>query len=297
MLIREKLKIIEMSGAEKTVAEYILQTGGEIREMNAPALAAACETSSSTITRLVHRLGYETWKEFREDLLLEFRYLEMGFHDIDANEPFQSSDSSMVIASRLASLVQEAVAETKQMLEEELLNQAAEYLDQARNIYVFAQSSGYYQAQIFRMNMQTAGRNTDITGPQDEMLLKANLVNEKDTAILISYSGQSEQLQQCAQLLHKNHVPVILISGLGVSLISKLADIVIPVCSREDVHARIAPYATGASIQYVLDVLFSLIYAKNPNPIRKPFVYGASSSSGLFFGEDGFEMPAAEEIC
>ena len=61
----------EASSTEKGVIEYLLGNPEKVAEMGLRELAKATYVSSSTITRLCHKVGFSQYKDFQKSLIYE----------------------------------------------------------------------------------------------------------------------------------------------------------------------------------------------------------------------------------
>ena len=90
-------------------------------------------------------------------------------------------------------------------------------------------------------------------------------LNDKDCAIMISYSGNSESRVPTSLIpfLKERHIPIIGITSMGDNLIRQHADCTFNISSRENLYNKIASYATEESISVILDVLYSCYFAED----------------------------------
>lgn len=64
-------------------------------------------------------------------------------------------------------------------------------------------------------------------------------------------------------MLKKHKVPIILITNIGESSLSRMADCALRICTREKQYSKIATFTTDSSIAYLLDVMYSCMFALN----------------------------------
>ena len=109
--------------------------------------------------------------------------------------------------------------------------------------------------------MARIGKKTELCQLQGEIVWTAYMAERTSCAVVISYSGETPILIRAAQVLKKHKVPIILITNIGESSLSRMADCVLPICTREKQYSKIATFTTDSSIAYVLDVLYSCLFA------------------------------------
>ena len=95
----------------------------------------------------------------------------------------------------------------------------------------------------------------------------ACLADESHCAIIISYSGQTREMVEVAEIYHKRQIPFISITCMAENSISRLANATLYLSSREMLHIKIGDFASTTSLKYLFDILyagvFSYDYKKN----------------------------------
>lgn len=261
MLIREKLESYPFSNSEKLIIDYILKNKTAIKNMTTKDIANATYTSPSTLIRIAHKMKYKGWSELKNAFLQEEDYLETHFCNINANYPFDEKDSIMSIANKIAILKKETIEDTLSLITHDDLQNAIRIIRQSSYINVFAVSNNLLISQEFKHNMARIKKRVDICPIHGEQIHVANLADSSSCAIVISYSGETTELIKITQLLKSHHISVIAITNIGENSISKLADCILRITTREKLYSKIATYSTDEAIIYLLDVLYSCIYA------------------------------------
>ena len=263
MLIRERLEECDFSNSERAIVDFILEKKLAIRDMTTKEIAQGAFASSSTLVRIAHKMNFGGWNELKEAFLKEEEYLQSHFQELDANLPFERTDSIMTIAGKIASLRKEAIDDTRSLLTHDDLQKALLIMRKVSSISLYAVSNNLIFAQEFQHNMTRIGKRVDTCPTQGEVVYTAYMQENSSCAIIISYSGETPILIRAAQALKKHKVPIIVITNIGESSLSKLADCVLRICTREKQYSKIATFTTDSSIAYLLDVLYSCIFALN----------------------------------
>ena len=87
--------------------------------------------------------------------------------------------------------------------------------------------------------------------------------NEKKAAIVISYSGETNEIIRFVKVLKTKKTPIIAITSLGDNQLSDFADYTLHLDSREKIFSKMAPFASQISMEYILNIIFSCIYQKD----------------------------------
>ena len=263
MLIRERLERCEFSNSERVIIDYILKEKMNIKDMTTKDIANATYTSPSTLIRIAHKMKFKGWNELKEAYLKEEAYLETHFLDVDANFPFTNDDTIMSIASKLAILKKEAIDDTLSLVTHDDLQKAVQTIRKASSIYVFAVSNNGLITQEFAHNMSRIQKKVTICNLQGEFVYSAMNADSHSCAIIVSYSGETPILSRVIQALKVNRIPIIAITNIGENTVSKNADVVLRICTREKLYSKIATFSTDISFEYILDLLYSCIFALN----------------------------------
>lgn len=260
MLIQERLERCELSVSERAAADFILKEKLNIRDMTTREIAQASFSSPSTLVRIAHKMNFRGWNELKEALLKEEEYLQTHFSDIDANLPFKKSDSILSVAAKIAALKKESIDDTLSLITHDDLRKAVSLLNQASSINIFAVSNNALICQEFQHNMSRIGKRVEVCSLQGEFAYTAWLAEPSSCALIISYSGETPILVKAAKILKEHQIPTVLITNIGENSLLPMADCVLHICTREKLYSKIASFSTDASIEYLLDVLYSCIF-------------------------------------
>ena len=263
MLIRERLERCSLSIGERAVVDFILREKLNIRDMTIKEIAKAAFSSPSTLLRIAHKMGFSGWNDLKDAYLKEEEYLLSHFAGIDANIPFEKGDSVFSIAAKIAALKKESIDDTMSLISYEDLQKAVQMLDQASSIGIYASGNNLVISRDFQLNMIKIGKKVECCGLQGEIAYMAYQADSTSCALVISYSGETPVPLQAAKILKKHKVPIILITSIGDNRLVRIADCSLRICTRERLYSKIAPFSSDAAIEYLLDVLYSCIFAKN----------------------------------
>ena len=111
--------------------------------------------------------------------------------------------------------------------------------------------------------MSRIQKKVTICNLQGELVYSAMNADSHSIAIIVSYSGETPILSRVIQALKVNQIPIIAITNIGENTVSKNADVVLRICTREKLYSKIATFSTDISFEYILDLLYSCIFALN----------------------------------
>ncbi|TGY66757.1 MurR/RpiR family transcriptional regulator [Dubosiella muris] len=263
MLIKEKLKHSKFSDSQRIVVDYMLKAGPKIRNKTVRQIAKETYTSSATLIRIAHKLDFTGWEELKRAFIEEQDYLSSHFQNVNANVPFEKDDSSMTIANRIAVLEKEAIDDTLALIDWGAIEQAAAIVDDCPVVNIVAMNNTIAQAEEFMYKMGRIQKRVIVQPPSGEGLYNGTILDPASCMIVISYTGETSNFIRWIRFAKESHVPVIAITSLGDNTISKLADLTLRICTREKLYSKISWYASEASISYLLNVLYSLVFARH----------------------------------
>lgn len=261
MLIKEKLKQTKFSDSQQAVVDYMMQLGPKIKDKTVRQIARETYTSSATMIRIAHKLNYPGWEDLKNAFIEEQEYLSSHFQEVDANIPFSRSDSPMTIANRIAVLEKEAINDTLALINWETIEKAAALIGSRCIVNIVAMNNTIAQAEEFMYKMGRIQKMVIVQPPSGEGLYNGTITDPSSCMIVISYTGETGNFIRWIQYAKEAGVPVIAITSLGENSISRLADLTLRICTREKMFSKISWYASEVSISYLLNVLYSLVFA------------------------------------
>ncbi|WP_182200241.1 MurR/RpiR family transcriptional regulator [Paraliobacillus salinarum] len=271
MLLTEKMKQDLFSQAEAEIIKYMFEQRENIEDQTAKQIAESTYTHPSTLIRIAKKLGYSGWIEMKNIFLEEIDYLNSHFQDIDANYPFDANDNVMTVASKMATLNQITISDTLSLIDHNELQQVSALLNRSSQIKIFSQYNNLLLCYDFKSKMIKIGKqiNLCVGDAYDE----AMNCDADTCAIVISYTGETNDVTGVLPVLRKQNTPIIALTSIGENTLSRHADYVFRITTREKLYSKIGSFTSSNSITYLLDVLyasvFSVDYEKNlANKIR-----------------------------
>lgn len=254
---------LNFSSSESEIAKYILNHGDNVLSMSVKELAKQTYTSPATIVRLCKKIGLEGYNDFKIKYSAELQY-DLHYNDrIDVNFPFKKDDSQTLICHKLAALSQEAISDTIQLIDFSLLKQIVDLIYQYNDIDIYGSGNSLLAAMSFQHKMMRIQRNVNLKILHGEQAFFSYNSNKNRIAIIISYSGETNELVQIAQTLKEKKTKIIVLTSIGDNHLSHYADYILHIGSREKIFTKIAPFASQASMEYLLNVIFSCIFQKD----------------------------------
>ena len=236
MNIRTQLELEDhFTDSEKEIARYILTNGKDVVKDSISTLAEKTYTSPATIVRLTKKIGLEGYNDFRIRYSAELEKLSLSDNEIDVNFPFTKESSYEEIMNNLILLSHQTLEHTKSLL----------------------------AAALFQNKMTRIGKNVDMRSLDGSQTFLASASAPDHLAIVISYSGETENVIRWVKILKSKHTPLIAITSLGDNQLSHYADIIISTDTREKLFHKIAPFSSILSIEYILSVIYCCYFQED----------------------------------
>lgn len=264
MSLLKKLEIADhFSESEKIISHYILNHSEEVLNLSTTELAKLTYTSPATITRLCQKLDFKGYNDFKISLSASLQYVASHQKNIDANFPISADTHISFITNSIAKLFKESIDETVQLLDQETLKKSVELLNKAQIIDIYGVSGPLRMATDFQYKMFRIGKDVRIMPMVNEQLFQAAQSTPNHCAILVSYSGETEEVIQAAKILKKRKIPTIGITSIGDNCLASYCQYLLHLDSRERIYNKISTLGSTISIHLIFDILYIAIFTKH----------------------------------
>lgn len=263
MLLIDKLRLQkDLTNTEKRIADYILRNLTTIPAINVADLAKDTYTSHSSVIRLAKKMGYEGFRDFRV-AVSEVAHSELyRSNPVDANFPFLPQDSTKEIAKKIADLTINTVQRTYAQLDDTVLDETANLLAKAERIFLFAQGDSQIRARSFQNKLVKINKFLIIADEYADEDWNAASLTSKDCAIFITYRARVPQYERMLKHFMNENISSILLTGNSRSNLIPLATQSLVFTQEEMDFLKVSTFSSQVAFEYVLDTLFSLLYAK-----------------------------------
>lgn len=239
---------------------YILSSGEAVADMTTQDIAKATFTSAPLCIRIAKKLGYDGWNDFKKAFVKELEYM-YATKDVDASIPFVVSDDLTTISNHILKLHEDTVKDTKSLLTHDDLAKAVSLLRKAQEVDVYSKDSYVYLAQGFMQKMNSIKKRVNIANLSGSMLMQAAMSDETHVAILVSYSGETPLVLNAAYMAKSKKTPIIAITSISQSTLSKMADVSLRMSSREMLNNKIGEFASSETIACIFDILYAAVFS------------------------------------
>ena len=194
------------SDTERDILAFMLENEEFVAEATINSLAHKTYTSTSSIIRLTKKLNFSGFAELKYFIK----------SSLTKAEPYNP---------RFIESGREDILRTYDYLEHMELSGLLRKLHTARTIYCFG--TGYAQrnaVQEFAKSMQVCGKFCHVIPARNEFESTMSAMNQDDVVILVSFSGQTENMREHVKMLALRKIPMIAITAIGVNFMSSYAE-------------------------------------------------------------------------
>ena len=249
------------SELEKKIADYLIEHKEDVIHMNLKELAKATYTSTATISRFCKKVGEKNFNDFRVHFAEVTQ--SQSFATVNFNRPFLPDSSVGEIQYNISDIYKQTIDGTNLVLDLNELNRAVDCIEQTNIIDIFGFGDSYLTAQLFEHKMTYVNKYVNLKAIPTEQNQQALYTNKDTVAIVISYSGETNELIKIAKILKEKKTPIIVLTSIGDNRLSHYANYILNIGSREKIFTKIAPFASQTSIEYILNVIFSCLFKKD----------------------------------
>lgn len=257
--IRLKIKSIyrDLSKKEKVIADYLLNNPKKVSRSTINEISNELGIADSTFFQFTRKLGYNGFRDFRNDLLTEEFDAEISIH-----ENITKDDDTLLMAKKVFDSSTQALTDTKNLLNQRDLEDAADILMKASNVSFFGiGGSSVVAFDGFHKFLRSPVR-CQHSEDYHIQLMQASLLTKQDCAVLISHTGLTKEAIRIAETVKKAGAKLIVITSYPLSTLAKMADVVF-ISFSEETGYRSESLSSRISQLAIIDALFVIVMFHN----------------------------------
>ncbi|MER2079850.1 MurR/RpiR family transcriptional regulator [Psychrobacillus psychrotolerans] len=190
-----------LNETENAILDDLLDHSASIKELVIRKVAANHFTAPNTIVRLCQKLGFKGFTDFKESL----------YHAVQEKENFVEVTS-----------LDEQIIKTKQLINDGTIETIITKMHKADKILFFAVGLSRFPAEELSERLKILGKNSQTFVDPHVMKHNAQLLTNKDLAIAISNSGNTDNILSAATIASVSGAETISITGFSTNPLSKI---------------------------------------------------------------------------
>jgi DNA-binding MurR/RpiR family transcriptional regulator len=256
------------SNAEKSIVKFLLAHPEEAAGYSIHQLAEKTFSSASTIIRLCRKTGFEGYKELQRSLIYELAI--RSDNNVWQNEQINRKDTLEELVNKVIYKNITSLDDTRKLVDLENVEKCVELMEKADKICLFGIGSSLLVARDMYLKLLRVNKNCSINDDWHGQFLQAKNMTKNDMALIISYSGMTEESIACAREAKQNGAPIVVVSRFEDSPLVKLADYNLAVAATELMH-RSGAMSSRISQLAVIDILYTAYIQRNYEVCIKQF--------------------------
>lgn len=232
---------IGFSELEKKVADYVIANKEKVLSMTLNQLADATYVSTATVSRFCRKLGEKNFNDFKVHFAKESQENELT--SVDFNMSFKKEDNTDTIVHNMSEIYKQTVASTNLVLDLDELDKAIDIFEKTQIIDVYAVGDSFLSALMFQHKMTVINKIVNLKHISTEQYQQAMHSNKNTVALVISYSGESDEIKKVVERILLNKGTIIAITSLNDSYLRGKADICLSMCSKENYINKIGSFS------------------------------------------------------
>lgn len=220
--------------AEQRIARTILERPSIVGDSTISQMAAACQTSTTTVARFVTALRFEGYPEFRVAVSTavgrsqaERARFSVAESDVDP------TDSAEQVVSKIAYQEVSAIEQTAKTIDLAVLDAVVDALDAADRIDLFGVASSGLAAQDLQQKLHRIGLMSHSWLEPHLALTSAALLTERSVAIAFSHSGLTLEASDVLQTARATGAKTVAVTNFPDSPLAEIADLTLVTAARE----------------------------------------------------------------
>lgn len=252
--------IDKASETEKGIIKYLLRNPESAVKCNIYQLSDKTFSSPSTIIRLCKKAGFNGYKDLIHALLYELAIRKSA--DEESIKNIDKEDSLEKIVEKVTLKSISSLEKTEKLIDIKVLEECVDLLDKSRNICLFGVGASLLVAKDAHLKFLRINKSCYINDDFHAQLLQAQNMSANDVAIIISYSGFTEEMIKCANIVKEIGAPIIAITRSEESPIAKIANYKLLVAATELVFRNGAISSRIAQLN-IIDILYTAFVNKH----------------------------------
>jgi DNA-binding MurR/RpiR family transcriptional regulator len=243
------------SPMEQQIAFFIINFPSEVASMSIEELARSCNTSVSSVVRLCKSANYGGYKEFLRaisvDLALD-QYKDVAYNDI------RPGDSVEAIARGVCTSHIKSIENTLSVIDMGELEKAVATICTADRVDFYGIGVSGHVAMDAHNKFIRIGKVSMSSGDPHQQVLTASLLKKNDIAVLISYSGDTRDILDLADIVKRTPAVLISLTRCSRNELARKADIKL-YCSSLELPVRSGAMGSRISSLTVIDILYTAV--------------------------------------
>ncbi len=252
------------SEGERIVAQWILRDPDAFVRAPAKSVATSCNVSQATVYRLCAKMEVSGIAELKAAVAAgTAEWMRLRASEVDVNFPVCEGASTAQIIEAMQSEYSSTVASTVALMDPAEVDRCAEAICAASCVDIYTTAGHLFMAQNFQLQMREIGIRVNVPANDYERFLSVAASTPDHFAVVISFGGHGSQVSETVHGLHDLGIPLLLISSDEKRCMDDRAAYRLRMPAGENFSHKVSSFSTRLSVLYLLDVLYTAVFARN----------------------------------
>lgn len=267
MTLLEKLQNSALyTEREQLICQYILEHCEQVSRMSSRELGRQTFTSSTVIIRFCRKLGYESYNDFKVNLISDLKSADSGLQTEKVN--LEKKENAISVMNKIAELEKAVIEETRKRMSVEVIEQICRKIDLVKYVDIIAVDTnsciGEYASHLF---FHEGKISNTYTCYNKQMYLALN-GDQDHVVFVISKSGEFKKILEAAREFRKAGICTIGITGNLESSLAKICNITLEGIYHKNME-HLGNLVFNTSAKYIFDTITSMLLSENFDRVKQ----------------------------
>ena len=250
--------------SERKVARYVSQNLDNMVGLSVEELAGRSGSSQAAVVRFCKKLGYKGDRDFSIQLVSELAVAQrVNVHRAGVSDILAGEKAGNVIRKVCHHNIQ-AIEDTFSLVEPEQVELAADKLFHAQRVDLYAIAASNLVAQDAQQKLMRINKRVTAYSDPHLQLSSASTLTPSDVVIALSWSGETREVLEAAELARRNGAFIIAITRFGKVSLDALADVHFGL-SAPEMAIRSGAMSSRIAQMTMIDILFTCVVSRHYN--------------------------------
>ncbi|MDF0478931.1 MurR/RpiR family transcriptional regulator [Vagococcus sp. PNs007] len=248
----------QLANSEKKVAKYIISNRKDIIDMSIQEASQKIGVSASTIMRFCKTISIDSYSALKIELAkINTNETKKPSIDITPNETIDG------IKDKLLANAYYALSETVSLQKNDKIEKVTEKMQICDHIFVYGLGASGLVARDMTQKWNRVGKHLFYSEDVHLLISSLSAFKKNSMLILISHSGNTEEILRIANIAKKLNIFVVSICQLSNNRLSKKADISLETVKTNESELRSGATSSLQAQLMVVDIIFYAYLTKN----------------------------------
>lgn len=248
-------KYNSLTKSGKKVADYIFANRLEVQFMSITALADECNVAEATVFRLCRALGFTGYNDLKLELA-KASGASMPNDDYSLYGKITDEDDISDMCRKLYATNVSALTQTLELVDENAITKAVDYLEAANHVYCFGQGGSLILAMEAWARFLTTSAKFYCIEDSHLQAVSASLTQPGDVIMFFTYTGATRDMLDVLVPARARGAKTIVFTHFKRSPVTAHADVML-LCGSKEGPLQSGSVAAKMGNLFLIDVLFN----------------------------------------